>query len=186
MALISDETLEAARDGLVFAAVEQAGYTVLGPEDVLPEVAAIVTRIELEPLFGDGPRLVVLHEPIMRSAPPSLEGAAVEPTWIADGVALVLTNRAEVPVAITSHFHLFEVNRDVELDRSAAWGMRLALPAGAKLVLEPGASATARAMPIAGLRVVRGHGPLVDGALDAPGARDAALARARDQGYRGA
>jgi urease subunit gamma/beta len=185
VALISDETLEAARDGLPFADVERAGYGILAPADVLPEVPALVSRIELEPLFPDGPRLVVLHDPITQSAPPSLEGADLEPTWIAEGVALSLTNHAAVPVGITSHFHLFEVNREVELDRRAAWGLRLALPAGAKLVLEPGASAEARAIPLAGLRVVRGHGPLVDGPLDEPGAFDAALDLARTMGYRG-
>lgn len=185
-ALISDETLEAARDGLPFAEVELAGYRVLGSADVLPDVAVIVSRIELEPLFGDGPRLIVLHEPILRDGPPSREGADVEPTWIAPGVSLALTNHAGVPVAITSHFHLFEVNREVELDRRAAWGLRLALPAGAKLVLEPGAGATGCAIPIAGLRIVRGHGPLVDGPLDEPGALEAALSRARALGYRGA
>jgi urease subunit gamma/beta len=41
-------------------------------------------------------------------------------------------------------------------------------------------------MPIAGARVVRGHGELVDGPLDEPGAKEAALAAARDKGYRGA
>jgi urease subunit gamma/beta len=33
---------------------------------------------------------------------------------------------------------------------------------------------------------VRGHGELVDGALDDPAVRDAALAAAREKGYRGA
>ena len=41
-------------------------------------------------------------------------------------------------------------------------------------------------MPIAGLRVVRGHGGLVDGPLDEPGARERALELARERGYLGA
>jgi urease subunit gamma/beta len=41
-------------------------------------------------------------------------------------------------------------------------------------------------VPIAGLRVVRGHGGLVDGELDAPGAREQALRLARERGYLGA
>jgi urease subunit gamma/beta len=41
-------------------------------------------------------------------------------------------------------------------------------------------------VPIGGARVVRGHGELADGPLDAPGAREAALAAARERGYRGA
>jgi urease subunit gamma/beta len=64
--------------------------------------------------------------------------------------------------------------------------MRLALPARAKCFFAPGEAREVRLVPIAGARVVRGHGDLVDGPLDAPGAREAALAAAREQGYAGA
>jgi urease subunit gamma/beta len=40
-------------------------------------------------------------------------------------------------------------------------------------------------LPFGGARVIRGHGGLVDGPLDAPGAREAALELARERGYRG-
>jgi urease subunit gamma/beta len=40
-------------------------------------------------------------------------------------------------------------------------------------------------VPFGGARIVRGHGGLVDGPLDAPGALDAAMARARERGYEG-
>lgn len=42
VALIADEVLEAARDGLDYAAVEQRGYEVLGTADVLDEVPRLV------------------------------------------------------------------------------------------------------------------------------------------------
>ena len=64
--------------------------------------------------------------------------------------------------------------------------MRSAVAAGVKVVLEPGETREIRLLPIGGDRVVRGHGGLVDGPLDAPGALDAALALARERGYRGA
>ena len=54
------------------------------------------------------------------------------------------------------------------------------------VVIEPGASVDLYGVPIAGLRVVRGHGGLVDGPLDEPGARASALALARERGYLGA
>jgi urease subunit gamma/beta len=187
VALIADETLEAARDGLGYAEVERRGYGILHEGDVLPGVAEMVDRIELEPLFADGTRLVVLLDPIRRSEPAPLDdGAAPALAWLHGGVPLVIANEGEVPVGITSHFHLFEVNRALRLDRRAAWGMRLALPAGAKLVVEPGADVEARVVPFGGRRVVRGHGGLVDGPLDAPGALESALALARERGYRGA
>ena len=78
------------------------------------------------------------------------------------------------------------VHGRLELDRAAVYGLRPALAAGAKLVIEPGTSVALYAVPIAGLRVVRGHGGLVDGPLDEPGAREHALQLARERGYLGA
>jgi urease subunit gamma/beta len=184
VALIADEVCEAARDGCGYAEVERRGYRVLEEPDVLAGVPDAVARVEVEPLFADGHRLVVLHDPIRRDAPPA--AAAVEPEWLDGGAALEVVNEGEVPVAVTSHFHFFEVNRALRFDRAAAWGSRLAVAPGAKVMFAPGEPRTVRVVPIAGARVVRGHGGLVDGPLDAPGARDAALALARERGYRGA
>src|SRR3954454_609138 len=155
VALIADEVCEAARDGRTYEDVEAAGYAVLGEADVLAGVPHAVARLEVEPLFADGHRLVVLHDPIRRDAPPPPR--AVEPAWT-DGVALEVRNEGPVPVGITSHFHFFEANRSLRFDRAAAWGLRLAIEAGAKVVFAPGEVRELRLVPIAGRRVVRGHG----------------------------
>ena len=186
VALISDEVMEAARDGLGYDAVEQHGYEILEPSDVLEDVPQLVGRIELEALFADGYRLIVLHDPIAAHAPPSLDAENPQPEWLEGGAALTITNEGDVPVALTSHFHVFEANRRLRFDRRSAWGMRAAVAAGVKVVLEPGETREIRLLPFGGNRVVRGHGGLVDGPLDAPGALDAALALARERGYRGA
>jgi urease subunit gamma/beta len=186
VALISDEVMEAARDGLGYDAVEQHGYEILEPSDVLEDVPPLVGRIELEALFADGYRLIVLHDPIAAHAPPSLDAEIPRPEWLEGGAPLTITNEGDVPVALTSHFHVFEANRRLRFDRRSAWGMRAAIAAGAKVVLEPGETREIRLLPFGGDRVVRGHGGLVDGPLDAPGALDAALALARERGYRGA
>ena len=185
VALISDEVMEAARDGLSYGDVEQRGYDVLEPADVLEGVARLVTRLELEALFADGYRLIVLHDPIARGGPPSLDADAADPSWLDGAVPLLVANEGDVPVALTSHFHVFEANRQLRFDRRAAWGMRLAVAAGVKVVLEPGRPREIRLIALGGARVVRGHGGLVDGPLDAPGALDAAIALATDRGYRG-
>jgi len=186
-AVIADEVCEAARDGLSYDAVTARGYEVLGSADVLDGVAALVPRIEVEALFGDGMRLIVLHEPIAAEEPPPALPPEPPLVWL-DGALgpFAARNTAEVPIGLTSHVHLFEVNRRLELDRAAVYGLRLALQAGEKVVIEAGTSADLYAVPIAGLRVVRGHGGLVDGPLDDPGAREAALALARERGYLGA
>jgi urease subunit gamma/beta len=178
VAVISDEVMEAARDGLDYAAVEQRGYEILDPADVLADVPRLVGRIELEALFADGHRLIVLHDPITSRGPPSLDASDAQP--------LQLANTSDVPIALTSHFHVFEANRQLLLDRRAAWGMRLAVAAGVKVVIEPGQTREVRLVPFGGDRVVRGHGGLVDGSLDARGALEAALALARERGYKGA
>jgi len=187
VALISDEVMEAARDGLDYAAVEQRGYEILYPADVLEDVPRLVGRIELEMLFADGHRLIVLHDPITSGGPPpSLDVGDVQPQWLGGGSPLQLVNTSDVPIAITSHFHVFEANRRLSFDRRAAWGMRLAVAAGVKVVIEPGQTREVRVVPFGGARIVRGHGGLVDGPLDAPGALESALALARERGYEGA
>ena len=91
-----------------------------------------------------------------------------------------------MPIGLTSHFHVFEANRALRFDRAAAWGMRLDVPAGVKVFFEPGELVTVRLRRFGGARVVRGHGGLADGPLDAPGARESALRLARERGYGGA
>ncbi len=70
VALIGDEVCEAARDGLGYHEVAERAYAVLTPADVLDGVPELVPRIEVEALFADGMRLIVLHDPIGRSERP--------------------------------------------------------------------------------------------------------------------
>jgi urease subunit gamma/beta len=154
---------------------------------VLDGVAALVPRIEVEALLADGMRLIVLHDPIERpAAPPPLPP---EPplVWL-DGALgpFAARNDGEVAIGLSSHVHLLEVNRRLELDRAAVYGLRPALEAGTKVVIGAGETVELFAVPIGGLRVVRGHGGLVDGPLDAAGVRERALKLARERGYLGA
>ena len=184
VALISDEVCEAARDGRGYADAERAGYRALGPSDVAEGVAALVRRIEVEALFADGSRLLVLHDPVTAAGPPEQGETALE--WRAQEHPLTVVNEGAVPVGVTSHFHFFETNRALRFERAAAWGMRLAIAPGEKVFFDPGIPRNVFLVPFGGARVIRGHGGLVDGPLDADGARDAALALARERGYRGA
>jgi urease subunit gamma/beta len=184
IALIADEVCEVARDGRSYTEVEAAGYALLGPSDVAEGVAALVRRVEVEALFADGSRLLVLHDPIAASGPPAQEEATIE--WLTQERALTVVNEGEVAVGVTSHFHFFEVNRALRFDRAAGWGMRLAIAPGAKVFFAPGIAREVFLAPFRGARVIRGHAGLADGPLDADGALAAALALARERGYRGA
>ena len=97
-----------------------------------------------------------------------------------------MVNTATVPISVTSHFHFFEANPRLRFDRAAAYGRRLAVPAGSSVRFDPGASVAVTLLPIGGARVAIGFAGLVDGPLDAPGARRTALERAAACGYLGA
>jgi urease subunit gamma/beta len=186
-ALIADGICELARDGLRYEAVVAGAYAVLGEEDVLDGVRALVRRIEVEAVFRDGRHLVVVEDPLGDA--PSAVPDSGEPgiPWLDGAVArITIVNESAVLVGVTSHIHLFETNPMLNFDRGAAWGMRLAVPARTKIFFAPGTPTEVALIPIGGARIVRGHGELVDGPLDEAGAREAALALAREKGYRGA
>jgi urease subunit gamma/beta len=190
--LIADTVCEAARDGARLMEAAAAGAIVLTVDDVLPGVPDIVREVKVEAVFDDGTRMVVVRNPfgeggsLGANAPGAVVTAARPATTPAGLVYIVATNTSAVPISITSHFHFFEVNPRLSFDRAAAYGMHLAIPAGAALRFEPNVATDVPLVPIGGARVAIGFAGLVDGPLDAPGARDAALARATEQGYLGA
>lgn len=191
-ALIADTVCEAARDGARLMEAAAAGASVLSVDDVLPGVPDIVREVKVEAVFDDGTRLVVVRNPfgdgggLGDDAPGAVITAPRQAALPAGLVHVEATNTSDVPISITSHFHFFEVNPRLSFDRAAAYGMRLAIPAGSALRFEPGVPTDAPLVPIGGARVAIGFAGLVDGPLDAAGARDAALARAAEQGYLGA
>ncbi|MER6105742.1 urease subunit gamma [Streptomyces sp. NPDC001832] len=188
-ALIADTVCEAARDGRRLAEAIEAGRSVLGPDDVLPGVADVVTEVHVEAVFDDGSRLAVVSRPLGSGLGDDAPGAVVpgpatpEPEPAA---RLMVHNTATVPVSVTSHFHFFEANPRLDFDRAAAYGMRLCVPAGSSVRFGPGESVDVGLVPIGGDRIAIGFAGLVDGPLDAPGAREEALRRAAACGYLGA
>lgn len=185
-AIIADGICELARDGLRYDAVVAGAYAILGEDDVLEGVRALVRRIEVEAVFRDGRHLVVVEDPL-GAAPDAAAAGEPEVPWLDGAVARIsVVNEGAVLIGVTSHIHFFETNPMLGFDRAAAWGMRLAVRARTKLFFAPGAATEVALIPIGGARVVRGHGELVDGPLDEPGAREDALALAREKGYRGA
>ncbi len=191
-ALIADTVCEAARDGRRVLEAAAAGASVLTEGDVLPGVPDIVREVKVEAVFADGTRMVVVRDPFGEGAGLGAEGpgavlpAAHEPVTPDGMIRIEVTNTSDVPVSITSHFHFFEVNPRLQFDRAAAYGMRLGVPAGSAVRFPPGGVLEVPLVPIGGARVAVGFAGLVDGPLDADGAREGALARAREQGYLGA
>ena len=190
-ALIADTVCEAARDGARLAEAMAAGRGALAAEEVLPGVADVVGQVEVEAVFDDGTRLVVVTELFQGTsmgdeAPGAVLPGSAGPVSFPDAVTVTVTNTATVPISVTSHFHFFEVNPRLRFDRKVAYGRRLAVEAGGTVRFGPGETEDVELTPIVGARVAIGFAGLVDGPLDAPGALEAALDKARACGYLGA
>lgn len=64
VALLSTWVIERARDGASVAELMSEGRTVLTRDDVLPDVAEMLTDVQVEATFRDGRKLVTIHQPI--------------------------------------------------------------------------------------------------------------------------
>ena len=99
---------------------------------------------------------------------------------------VTVANTGDRPIQVGSHFHFFEANAALEFDREATFGMRLDIPAGTAVRFEPGEQDDVDLVAYAGQRRVSGMNGLTNGDLDDPAVRDAALDRAREDGFGGA
>jgi urease subunit beta len=106
------------------------------------------------------------------SSPPVIPGEVLfadQPVIINAGrpvLALAVINTGDRPVQVGSHYHFAEANPALAFDRSAAWGHRLAIPAGTSVRFEPGVPRDVELVPLAGRRIVPGLRGECAGPLD--------------------
>jgi len=187
VALISNAVIESARDGASHFVALQAGQNAVKDSDLLPGVGPLLSGIAVEAVFSDGRRLVVVDfESIDKDVP----GKVTRLTPIVQKsnpeiLSLVVTNESEIQISVTTHMHFFEANPRLRFDRVASYGRHLHIPAGEHVDFPPEVEVTVNLVPITGNRVLIGFAGLVDGSLDAPGARENAIAKARALGYLG-
>lgn len=189
-ALIADEILEGARDGRSVAELMGLGARILTADDVLPGVERLVSVLQVEGFFEDGQKLVTVHEPI---APATEPREAAMPGEVVAGEGEIelsrgrqtssirVQNVGDRPVQVGSHYHFFEVNRALQFDREAAFGMHLDIPAGTAVRFEPGEEREVGLVGFGGHRELYGLNRLTEGQT-----REAALARAGERGFKGA
>jgi urease subunit beta len=92
-----------------------------------------------------------------------------DPLWMAPDVPrleLTVVNSGDRPVQVGSHYHFAATNPALDFDREAAWGHRLAVPAGTSVRFEPGIDRVVSLIPLRGRRVVPGLRPEHAGELD--------------------
>ena len=196
VAFIADEILEGARDGRSVADLISFGATLLTTDDVLPGVMELMPMIQVEATFPDGTKLVTVHDPIRPgSRPYKMErtpGELVVPDEEVEinagrrEITLKVLNTGDRPVQVGSHYHFFETNPALEFDRSAAFGMRLAVPAGTAVRFEPGESKEVTLCEFGGTGELGGLNSLTDGSRHQLAVKEQALRRARERGFRGA
>jgi urease subunit gamma len=64
VAILTAFVLEGARSGLSVADLMERGRTILGANDVMDGVGALVGDVQIEATFPDGTKLVTLHDPL--------------------------------------------------------------------------------------------------------------------------
>jgi urease beta subunit len=71
-------------------------------------------------------------------------------------LSIEVTNTGDRAIQVGSHVHFAQVNPALELDRAAATGFRLDVPAGTSVRFEPGVSREVGLVALAGRRKVPG------------------------------
>lgn len=143
IALVCDEMHLAARAGSTYEDVVTVGREVAERTPVLDGVAAIAREIRLEVLLDEGTRLIVLRAPFGDAdvqGPGAVRFAPGEVDLVPERERrrLSVRNGGRRPVRVSSHFPFWQVNPSLELDREAARGFRLDLPAGDSIRWAPG------------------------------------------------
>ena len=188
------------------------GQRLLGRRQVMSGVPELVTEVQVEGTFADGTKLVTVHHPIAaehgdlalalhgsflpvpdhsrfpalpeEAEPGAITVAAGEITINAGRAttSLVVTNLADRPIQVGSHYHFIETNPYLRFDRAKAYGKRLDIIAGTAVRFEPGETKSVQLVDIAGARVIRGGNNLADGPVSDAGLK-LAMERVQLQGF---
>lgn len=190
IAYISSELLELARDGHSVTELMSMGAKMLTSEDVMDGVPEMIHEIQLEATFPDGTKLVTVHQPItgngaVKPGEILTEEGEIELNAGKDKAQITVTNTADRPIQVGSHFHFFEVNKALEFNRNLAYGMRLDIPAGTAARFEPGESKRVELVEIGGTREGYGLNGLVEGPMDEEETKKKALKKAAELGFKG-
>lgn len=97
---------------------------------------------------------------------------------------IAVVNTGDRPVQVGSHFHFFEVNRQMEFDRARAFGMRLNIAAGTAVRFEPGEEKEVELVTLGGERNAIGINNLVNGSTKTAEDRDKAVRKLQSLNFK--
>jgi urease subunit gamma/beta len=188
------------------------GQKLLGRRQVMPGVPELIAEVQVEGTFADGTKLVTVHHPIAaehgdlslalygsflpvpsvdrfptlsdEAEPGAVTVASGEITINASRptLSLSVTNLADRPIQVGSHYHFIEANPYLRFDRAKSYGKRLDIIAGTAVRFEPGETKTVQLVDIAGAKVIRGGNNLADGPVSDAGLK-IAMERVLKQGF---
>ncbi|SRR5258707_341190 len=81
-------------------------------------------------------------------------------------IKIIVVNTGDRPAQIGSHFHFFEVNKQMQFEREKAFGMRLNIPAGIAVRFEPGEEKEVELVEFGGDKKIFGFNNLVNGDIN--------------------
>ncbi len=189
-AYISSQIIEKAREGFSVSELMSLGRKMLSKDDVMPGVAEMIDEIQVEAMFLDGTKLVTVHNPIETTdqlIPGEVftEEGEIEINAGRETCKILVKNTADRPVQVGSHYHFFEVNKELLFDRKTAFGMRLDIASGTAVRFEPGEGKEVILTEIKGERMGYGLNGLTCGSMDDETVKIKAFTRAKRLGFKG-
>jgi urease beta subunit len=97
---------------------------------------------------------------------------------------ITVVNTGDRPIQIGSHFHFFEVNKQMEFNREKAFGMRLDIAAGTAVRFEPGEEKEVELVIFGGNRKAYGFSNLTNGDTTADYSKKEALTKAESGNFK--
>lgn len=196
VALIATQLLEFIREGESVKNLMEKGREILGFDDVMDGVPALLDTVQVEGTFPDGTKLVTVHQPINRSAIENgyaLYGSGLtrthtekvihNSTTASPGESFVTAGEIELnakrptmeitvynagnrSVQVGSHYPFIETNKVLQFDRLATLGYRLDIPSGTAIRFKPNETKTVQLVEIGGEKKVFGANALINGAIE--------------------
>ena len=98
-------------------------------------------------------------------------------------IKIAVVNTGDRPVQVGSHFHFFEVNKQMQFDREKAFGMRLNIAAGTAVRFEPGEEKNVELVSFGGNKNIVGFSNLTNGNINERN-KATAIKNASDQNFK--
>ena len=97
---------------------------------------------------------------------------------------LKVVNTGDRPVQVGSHFHFFEINKQLEFPRPKAFGMRLNIAAGTAVRFEPGEEKEVELVSFGGNKKIFGFNNLTNAATNSEAEKQEAFVKAATQNFK--